>query len=43
MSAPNSRSIVTVDNGVQARSVDVDLTLVEDIKDRSTKDFKDKP
>ena len=38
--APASTSVVTVDNGVQARAVEVNLEVVEDIKERSTKDFK---
>lgn len=42
LSAPNSKSIVIVDNGVQSRAVEVDMELVKDIEDRSTKDFKDK-
>ena len=40
LSAPNSKSIVVVDNGVQARKVEVDLEIVKDIEARSTKDFK---
>jgi uncharacterized Zn finger protein len=42
LSAPNAKSIVIVDNGVQARSTEVDLELVKDIEERSTKDFKEK-
>ena len=42
LSMPNSRSIVVVDNGVQAKAVEVDLELIKDIESRSTKDFKDK-
>lgn len=42
LSAPNSKSVVVVDNGLQARATEVNLELVKDIEDRSTKDFKDK-
>lgn len=42
LSAPNSKSVVVVDNGLQARSTEVNLELVKDIEERSTKDFKDK-
>jgi hypothetical protein len=41
LSAPNSTSITVVDNGVQARSTEVNLEIVESIKDRSTKDFRE--
>jgi hypothetical protein len=40
LKGPSSTSIVTVDNGVQARAVEVNLEIVEDIKERSTKDPK---
>ncbi len=40
MRAPSSTSVITVDNGVQARATEVNLEIVEDIKERSTKDFK---
>ena len=40
LKAPASTSVVTVDNGVQARKVDVNLDIVESIQERSTKDFK---
>ena len=40
--APNSQSVITVDNGVQAKAVEVNLELVEAIKDQSTKDFTTK-
>lgn len=42
LSAPNSKSIIVVDNGFQARATEVDLEMVKDIEERSTKDFKDK-
>lgn len=42
LKAPASRSIVVVDNGVQARATEVNMELVEDIEARSTKDFGEK-
>lgn len=42
LKGPSSKSIVVVDNGVQARATEVDMELVEDIEARSTKDFKEK-
>lgn len=42
LSAPNSSSVIVVDNGVQSRAVEVNLELVKDLEERSTKDFKDK-
>jgi len=40
--APNSTSVLTVDNGVQARAVEVNLEIVESIKDRANKDAGEK-
>lgn len=42
LSAPASTSVVSVDNGLQARAVEVNLELVKDIKERSTKDNREK-
>lgn len=42
LKAPASTSTIYVDNGIQARKVEVNLEVVEDIRNRSTKDFKDK-
>jgi hypothetical protein len=42
LKAPSSTSTIIVDNGSQARAVEVNLEVVEDIKDRSTKDFSEK-
>ena len=42
LKGPSSKSIVVIDNGVQARATEVDMEMVEDIEARSTKDFKDK-
>jgi hypothetical protein len=41
LSAPSSASVVIMDNGVQAKQVEVNLEVVEDIRNRSTKDFKE--
>lgn len=41
LSAPNSTSVVTIDNGVQARSTEVNLEIIESIKERSTKDYRE--
>lgn len=35
--APSSTSVLVVDNGVQARSVEVNLEVVESIRDRANK------
>jgi hypothetical protein len=40
--APNSQSIVTVDNGVQAKAVEVNLDMIEKIREQSVKDFSQK-
>ena len=42
LSAPSSTSKIVIDNGVQARAVEVDLEVVKDIEARSTKDFRNK-
>lgn len=40
--APSSTSVVVVDNGVQARSVEVNLEIVESIKERANKGIGEK-
>jgi len=40
LKSPSSQSIIVVDNGVQARATEVNLEVVADIHERSTKDFK---
>jgi hypothetical protein len=40
--APASTSTLIIDNGVQAKRVEVNLEVIEDIKERSTKDFREK-
>ena len=42
LKGPSSSSIISIDNGFQARATEVNLEIVEDIETRSTKDFKDK-
>ena len=42
LKAPASTSTLVVDNGFQARATEVNLEIIEDIKDRSTKDFREK-
>jgi hypothetical protein len=42
LSAPSSKSVLTIDNGVQAKSVEVDLAVVESNIINSTKDFREK-
>jgi uncharacterized Zn finger protein len=39
LKAPNSTSVVIVDNGLQSRAVEVNMEVVESIQERSTKDF----
>ena len=41
LAAPSSSSIIKVDNGVQAKAVEVNLELIEANKERSTKDFRE--
>jgi len=42
LKAPASTSVLYVDNGLQAKRVEVNLEIIEDIKDRSTKNFREK-
>ena len=39
LSSPSSSSIVSIDNGVQAKSVEVNLEVVALNEERSTKDY----
>lgn len=41
LSAPSNSSKITIDNGVQARSVEVDLNVIQSNLDNSTKDFRE--
>ncbi len=42
LSGPVMQSIVSMDNGVQSRAVNVDIKMVEAIQENSTKDFTKK-
>ena len=42
LSAPSSKSVLTIDNGVQAKSVEVNLDTIESNQVNSTKDFREK-
>lgn len=42
LSAPSSKSIITVDNGHQARAVEVNLDTIKSNEENSTKDFREK-
>lgn len=43
LSAPSSKSVITIDNGVQAKSVEVNLDTIKSNEENSTKDFREKP
>jgi hypothetical protein len=43
LSAPNSKSVITIDNGVQSRAVEVNLDTIASNEANSTKDFREKP
>lgn len=42
LSAPSSESKIVIDNGVQARSVEVNPDIVEINKERSEKNYREK-
>lgn len=42
LSAPSSKSVITIDNGVQAKSVEVNLDTINSNQENSTKDFREK-
>ncbi len=42
LSAPGSASVVTIDNGVMSRAVDVNLEVIASNLENSTKDFREK-
>lgn len=42
LSAPSSTSKIVVDNGVQARAVEVNPDIIEINKDRSNKNYREK-
>lgn len=42
LSAPSSGSKISVDNGVQAKSVEIDLSVIEaNVGERSTKNYRE--
>lgn len=43
LSAPSSKSVITIDNGVQAKSVEVNLETIASNEENSTRDFREKP
>ncbi len=42
LSSPSSKSVIQIDNGVQAKSVEVNLDTIESNQINSTKDFREK-
>lgn len=42
LSAPSSKSVITVDNGHQARSVEVNLETIKSNEENSIRDFREK-
>jgi hypothetical protein len=43
LSAPSNKSVLTIDNGVMAKSVEVNLETIKSNEENSTKDFREKP
>ncbi len=43
LSAPSSKSTIVIDNGVQAKSVEVNLETIASNQENSVKDFREKP
>jgi len=43
LSAPSNKSVLTIDNGVQAKAVEVNLATIESNLENSSKDFSEKP
>jgi hypothetical protein len=42
LSAPTSKSVLVIDNGVQSRQVEVNLDTIASNEENSTKDFREK-
>lgn len=40
-SSPNTANIVTIDNGVMAKALDINLEVIKSNEEDSTKDFSD--
>lgn len=42
LSSPSSKSVLSIDNGVQSRAVEVNLDTINSNIENSTKDFREK-
>lgn len=42
LSAPSSKSVISIDNGVQAKAVEVNLDTIKSNEENSVKDFREK-
>ena len=42
LSAPSNSSKISIDNGIQAKAVEVDLNIIESNTQNSTRDFREK-
>lgn len=42
LSAPSSKSVISIDNGFQAKAVEVNLETIQSNEENSTKDFREK-
>lgn len=42
LSAPSSKSVLTIDNGFQAKAVEVNLETIASNEENSTRDFREK-
>jgi hypothetical protein len=42
LSAPSSKSVIVIDNGVQSRQVEVNLDTIASNEENSTRDFREK-
>ncbi len=42
LSSPSRQSVLTIDNGVQAKSVEVNLDTIKSNEENSTRDFREK-
>jgi hypothetical protein len=43
LSSPSNTSVITIDNGVMAKAVEVNLETIKSNEENSTKDFREKP
>ena len=42
LAAPSSKSTIVIDNGIQAKSVEVNLETIKSNEENSTRDFREK-